>query len=133
MLLGELLLRRKCVKMEIDELKNYIFSSEDQANVNDILNKLFELEDKFQRQSILIERANNEIEVEVATTTTTLTNTIKLRKASDHKINVLTKLIESNKASLNIINLIEQRQKLIEEYILVDNIINSSDWSTNVD
>ncbi len=133
MLLGELLLRRKCIKMEIDELKNYMLSSEELTNLNDILNRLFVLEDKFQRHNILIERANNEIEVSVGDTTTTLTNAIKLRMAADRKADALTRLIKGNKPSLNITNLIEQRQKFIEEYILLDNAINSSDWSVNVD
>lgn len=133
MLLGELLLRRKCIKMEIDELKNHMLSSEEPTNLNDILNRLFVLEDKFQRHNILIERANNEIEVSVGDTATTLTNAIKLRMAADRKADALTRLIKGDKPSLNITNLIEQRQKFIEEYILLDNAINSSDWSVNVD
>lgn len=133
MLLGELLLRRKCIKMEIDELKNYMLSSDEQINVNEVLNKLFELEDKHQKYNILIERANNEIELVVGTTKTTLTNAIKLRSAVDHKIDGLTMLIKSNKATLNIFNLIDQRQKFIEEYIILDNAISNSDWSINVD
>lgn len=133
MLLGELLLRRKCIKMEIDELKNYMLSSDEQINVNEVLNKLFELEDKHQKYNILIERANNEIELVVGTTKTTLTNAIKLRSAVDHKIDDLTMLIKSNKATLNIFNLIDQRQKFIEEYIILDNAISGSDWSINVD
>ena len=133
MLLGELLLRRKCIKMEIDELKNYMLSSEEQINVNEVLNKLFELEDKYQKYNILIERANNEIELVVGTTKTTLTNAIKLRSAVDCKIDDLTMLIKSNKATLNIFNLIDQRQKFIEEYIILDNAISNSDWSINVD
>lgn len=133
MLLGELLLRRKCIKMEIDELKNYMLSSEEQINVNEVLNKLFELEDKYQKYNILIERANNEIELVVGTTKTTLTNAIKLRSAVDRKIDGLTMLIKSNKATLNIFNLIDQRQKFIEEYIILDNAISNSDWSINVD
>lgn len=133
MLLGELLLRRKCIKMEIDELKNYMLSSDEQINVNEVLNKLFELEDKHQKYNILIERANNEIELVVGTTKTTLTNAIKLRSAVDRKIDGLTMLIKSNKATLNIFNLIDQRQKFIEEYIILDNAISNSDWSINVD
>ena len=133
MLLGELLLRRKCIKMEIDELINYMLSSEEQINVNEVLNKLFELEDKYQKYNILIERANNEIELVVGTTKTTLTNAIKLRSAVDCKIDDLTMLIKSNKATLNIFNLIDQRQKFIEEYIILDNAISNSDWSINVD
>lgn len=133
MLLGELLLRRKCAQLEINELKNHLYKTEEHANVNDTLSKLFELEDKFQRYTILIERANINTEVELASQTTSLTNAIKLRNAVDSKINTLTELIKSNKKSLNILNLIEQRQKLIEEFILIDNVVNSSDWSTNVD
>lgn len=119
--------------MEIDELKNYMLSSDEQINVNEVLNKLFELEDKHQKYNILIERANNEIELVVGTTKTTLTNAIKLRSAVDHKIDGLTMLIKSNKATLNIFNLIDQRQKFIEEYIILDNAISNSDWSINVD
>jgi 5-methylcytosine-specific restriction endonuclease McrBC regulatory subunit McrC len=133
MLLGELILRRKCIKMEINELKNNIFSSEEKTDVNALLNRLFELEDQFQKHNILTEHANNEIKVTVGNSKTTLTNAIKLRNATDRKADTLTKLIESNNKSLDIINLIEQRQKLIEEYILLNNAISSTDWSTNVD
>ncbi len=133
MLLGELLLRRKCAQWEINELKNDLYKTEEHTNVNDTLSKLFELEDKFQRYTILIERANTNTEVELGSQTTSLANAIKLRNAVDSKINTLTELIKSNKKSLNILNLIEQRQKLIEEFILIDNVVNSGDWSTNVD
>lgn len=119
--------------MEIDELKAYMLDPESVSNTNEILDKLFELEDNFQRRNIIIERVNNEVEVAVGTTKTTLTNAIKLRAAADRKIDALTRLVKSNKASLDILNLTEQRQKLIEEYILLDNAINSSDWSVNVD
>ncbi len=140
MLLGELLLRRKCAQLEIHEFKNYLYEVEEKGalkvplSVNDTLTKLFELEDKFQRYTILVERANNDVEVTVGSSQkTSVANTIKLRNAVDNKISVLSELIKRNKASLNIINLIEQRQKLIEEFILLDNVINASDWSLNVD
>lgn len=133
MLLGDLLLRRKLIKLEINELKNYLFNFEEITNVNEILNKLFELEDQFQRHNILIERANNEVNIEISNSKTSLSNAVKLRDAVDNKADTLTKLINNNKSKLSIINLMEQRQKFIEEFVLLNNAISKSDWSVNVD
>ena len=133
MFIGELLIRRNHVKMQVEELKNYLKSEDTLPDINEILNELFELEDKHQQYSIVVEDSNKATEIEFGSSKITMANIVKLRNTATNKINVFTDLIENNKSSLNIVNLMEQRAKLVEEYILLSKAVGISDWQVEVD
>jgi len=133
MFLAELLMRKRYIKLQIAELKSYLFNNEEVVNTNEVLNKLYDLEDQDQKHKILIKKANNQIEVEIGNNKVSLDTAIELRDNLDNKINILSDLINVNKKFLDIFNLLTQRAKLIEEYMIIYKAIKISDWSSEID
>ena len=133
MFLAELLMRKSYVKLQIVELKFYLLNNDGSSDTNETLKKLYELEDQDQKYRILIKKANSKIEVEVGTSKISLDTAIELRNNLDNKISILSDLISANKKSLDIFNLITQRSKLIEEYLMVYKAIKISEWSIEID
>lgn len=133
MLIAEILIRKNYVKLQIDELKNYLVNAMEIANVNETLIKLYELEDECQKYRMLLDRANRQLEVEIGKSKVPVSTAIELAKNTCNKIDVITELIAANKHSLDIFNLLDQRVKLMEEWIMISRAIRISDWSHNVD
>jgi ethanolamine utilization protein EutQ (cupin superfamily) len=140
MLIGEIVRRKNDIKREIVELEFYMEKISNIPNVKEsaaiytnVLSKVFELLDKQQNYLILLERSNLKQEIKVGKSTISVSDAIKLRDTTDKKIIFITNLINNNDASLNVINLMESRDKLMEEFILLNNAIEKSDWSTEID
>lgn len=132
MFLAEVLTRKRYIKLQISEIKDFLFSDESAGDINEAINKLFELEDKFQQYLIAIDTSNNSTEIEVGTSKVSVANAVKLRNTSRRKILTLTSLIKSN-PNLDIFNLMDQRLKFIEEFILLNNEIRKSDWQVEIE
>lgn len=132
MLIAEILIRKNYVKLQISELKNYLINADD-FNVNETLNKLYVLEDEEQRYRMLLDKSNRQLEVEIGSSKVTVFTALELARNTCNKIDIITDLIEANKSSLDIFNLLEQRTKLMEEWIMISRAIRVSDWSHNID
>jgi hypothetical protein len=133
MLLGELLTRKENVKQQIDELNNHLMDVDMREKVNEVISDLFELHDKLQSYKVAINNVNNNNKIKVSKSDVSITNAIHLRQTTKMKIDILTNLISNLDRSLSISNLMEQRNNLLEEYILLDNAINGSNWSIEVE
>ena len=139
MLVGEILKRKNETKIKIEELGFYI---EKISNVNikesatiytNVLGKVFDLLDKYQNYIILLERSNLKCEIKVGTSDVKVSDAVKLRDTTNKKMEFITNLINSNDASLNVPDLMDNRDKLMEEFILLNNAIEKNDWSEKVD
>ena len=133
MLLGELLTRKENVKQQVDELYNYLLDVDVREKVNEVMNELFELHDKLQSYRVALNNINNSNKIKVSKSDISIANAIQLRHTTKLKIDILTDLISNLDGSLSISNLMEQRNNLLEEYILLDNAINNSNWSIEVE
>ncbi len=133
MLLTELLNRRAYIKIQIEELRTYLRTEKDISNFNKIINRLFELEDRFQKYTLILDKVNTQNEVEVGSNTISVATAIRLRQATERKILALTSLICNTRIKLDILDLMRQRDELIEEYHIYDKVISLNDWRTNVD
>ena len=133
MLLSELLNRRTYIKIQIEELRTYLRTERDISNFNKVLNRLFELEDKFQKYTLILDKVNFENEVEIGSNTVSVITAIRLREATERKILALTSLICNTRIKLDILDLIRRRNELIEEYHIYDKAISLNDWRTNLD
>jgi len=133
MLLSELLNRRAYIKIQIEELRTYLRTEKDISNFNKIINRLFELEDKFQKYTLILDKVNFENEVEIGSNVVSVATAIRLRQATERKILALTSLICNTRIKLDILNLMKQRNELIEEFHIYDKAISLNDWRTNVD
>jgi hypothetical protein len=132
MLVAELLLRKKNIKLQIDDLEKHVSTEDASGNINKVINKLFDLEDILQRYVVILDKSNNNNKITVGASEVSVATAIRLKNNTKRKIDVLTDLINSN-VNVDILNLIEQRTKLFEEYILFCKAIGLSDWSVEVD
>lgn len=133
MLISEIIFRKKYVKLQIDELKRYIIENETIPNINDMLGKLYELEDQDQKYKMLLTNANRQAEIKIGNSKVSVETALELKHNTSNKIDILTDLIRANKESLDVFNLMTQRNKLVEEYIMIKNAIKISDWGTDLD
>jgi len=142
MLVAELLKRRSVIKQKLGELEFYL---EKIADVNskktldnaslysNVLNNMFELLDKHQNYIILLDRSNKETEITVGKSTIKKADAVRVRNTVEEKIRILTVLVTNDDPILDVPNLLLQRDKLVEEQILLNNAIEESDWRTNID
>lgn len=132
MLVLELLLRKKNLKLQIDELKKFLLTEEASGNINKATNTAFELEDKLQQYIVALNISNNETTIQVGKSKINVAAAIILRNTTQKKIDILTDLIGNN-IKIDIFNLIAQRNGFLEEFILLDKAIKSSDWKVELE
>jgi hypothetical protein len=141
MLVGEVLKRKNDVLAKIEELDFYLDKLSNKADAKennaayytDVLGRIFALLDELQNYLILLERSNLKVKVKVGTATISVSDAVKVRHIIDQKITAITNLINSDDTYLNVPKLIEDREKFKEEFILLNNVIEKSDWSTEID
>ena len=137
MVLAEVLIEKENLANKIQQLQSYIYrmysSSTDQTDK--AVKKFLELTDKYRSHLILINRVNNEVEVTIGDSNVSLANAILIVKTIKKKIDLLEDLIETadNETVMDVFNLMEQRDKLLEEYNLISNEVKVLEWSTEVD
>ena len=132
MLVAELLLRKKNIKLQIDELKKFLLTEEASGSINKVINTVFDLEDKLQQYIVALSISNNDTTIQVGKSEINIATAVILRNNTQKKINVLTELIENN-INIDIFNLIEQRNGFLEEFILLDKAIKESDWKVELE
>jgi hypothetical protein len=133
MFIAEVIIRKNYIKLQIDELKNYLINTIGVSNVNETLTKLYELEDESQRYRMLLDRANRQLEVEIGNSKVSVSTALELSRNTCSKVDVITELIAANKNSLDIFNLLDQRAKLMEEWIMISRAIRINDWSNEIE
>jgi hypothetical protein len=137
MLLAEVLIEKQNLEAKIQQLENYIYrvygSSAEQTDK--ATNKFLELTDKYRSHLILINRVNNEVELTIGDSKVNLANAVLIIKTIKKKIDLLDNLIETadSETVMDTFNLIEQRDKLLEEYDLISNEVKALEWGTEVD
>jgi hypothetical protein len=132
MLVSELILRKKNLKLQIDELKKFLLTEEASGNINKTTNTTFELEDKLQQYIVALSISNNETMIQVGKSKINIATAVMLKNTTQKKINVLTELIENN-INIDIFNLMEQRNIFFEEHMLLDKTIKESDWKVELE
>jgi hypothetical protein len=133
MILAELIERKKHFQLQIDELKAYLKYETNISDMNRIINKIFELEDKVQKYRMILDKANDQYEVEVGSNTIPVSTAIRLRETTRRKMLVLTNLIADTTVKIDILDLMQQRSALLEEYLIYEKAISINDRRTNVD
>jgi len=100
------------------------------------VSELYKLYDELQKQIFLIDKINKSIPIEIGKSKLTLADAAKLRGTIERKIEVLDELIYSCSSNKNpqfdIMELMKNRNKLLEEYYILNNIIKNKDWTTEL-
>lgn len=132
MLLGELKEKLKFLNLKIEDLENHIKNNE-LGNYNELLNELFILYDSRRSYEILIRRQCETSKMLVGKNEITLADANDLLKALKIKINMMSDIIRDLPQNLNIIQIIGERDKLVDEYILLKASIEFNIWSIEID
>ena len=151
MVLAEIIIEKNNLEKKIKQLETYLFKvvdiSAEQTNV--ATEKLLGLIDKHRSHLIMINKINNSIEVTIGGSKVNLASAVLIANTMKQKVDLVDRLIDKYQyyknlvqdlidkcdedAVLDIFNLIEQRDKLLEEYTLISNTLKSIEWSTKVD
>ena len=142
MLVGELVVRRNNIKRKIEELKEYITALSSETGIEPVnkgalyskaINDLFELYTQLQTHTALLDSENLKSVLNIKKgTEITVADAVHVRKTVMAKLSIYDELIENNDLALSIVDLMDKRDKVLEEYIILDAKINESDWASNV-
>jgi hypothetical protein len=138
MFIGELLVRKNGIKEKISELRSFIQNLTDSPIDNadlhsDALSMLFDLLDKYQDYSIMLEKVNIENKIVIGESEINVANAIKLRNTIKGKIDVLSDSINGSDYSIDVFDLMSKRDTLTEEHILINKTITISDWAIDIE
>jgi len=138
MFIGELLIRKKDVRNKIKELRSFIQSLTDsEVDNTDLhskaLSKLFDLLDKYQDYSIILDKANMENSILIGETEISVSNALRLKSTIKGKMEALSDSINGSDYSIDVFDLMDKRDALIEEYILITKTITTNDWKVDLE
>lgn len=135
MVLAEILIETKNLEKKINQLLTYLnkVAARDSAITDQATTKLLGLLDKYRSHLILINRVNNETNISVAESKLSLANAIIILKTIKRKIDILDLLIEKEDCVLDILNLIHNRDKLLEEYTAISKEVQAQEWRIEID
>jgi len=137
MVLAEVLIEKNILDEKIKEMRRYLFRmvSVSAEEADKATKRLIELIDKHRSYLILINKVNNNIEVTIGDSKISLANALLISQTMDRKIDLLNELINDcdGDTVLSIFSLIAQRDKLLDEYILISNQLEAIEWGAEVD
>jgi hypothetical protein len=135
MVLAEVLVEMSNLKQKIEQLEDHLYrtASQDTEAANMATSKLLNLLDKHRSYLILINKVNNDTEVSIGDQKVSLANAILITKTIYRKVDLLNSLIEGNQNQLDVFDLMEQRDKLLDEYTTISNGLKAIEWRTKVD
>ncbi len=132
MYLREKLDEKELIKIKIKELQNSIMVNTNDANDN-VVKALLVYIDDLQNINLILDRVNHQTTLLVGSTDIDISTAVEIRRAINSKINVITRLINKDTSKLDVLVLVEQRDKLIVEYDSINNAIRRMDWSVKLD
>lgn len=135
MVLAEILIETKNLKKKINQLLTYLdkVAARDSDITDQATTKLLGLLDKHRSHLILINRVNNETNISVAESKLSLANAIIILKTIEKKINILDSLIDKEDCVLDVLNLVRNRDQLLEEYTAISKEIQAQEWRIEID
>lgn len=139
MLLSEILLKKSYLEDKISELKRHLvhLSSNDfkgkSESYNQTLKVLFDSIDILRSYKIVIDEHNSKTTIKVGSSEVLLATAVKLMEALETKLEVMTDVINSGDLNINLLDFINQRSELMEEYLLLVKAIKMSDWNNEVE
>lgn len=131
----ELLSNRFYLKNAIEDLIDFLKAAKnvDTDQIDVVMTTLLKYIDDHQRYLVMVGESNTKTIIKVGSSEVSVSNAIKVREGIKHKIDALSTLIEARNEYLNILDLMDQRKKLYDEYILLSQTINKSDMETDID
>jgi hypothetical protein len=138
MLLAELILRKKYLEEKIEELGYFLEkivrdAAISQKELNVLRAELDDYLEQLQSYVLKIESANSQLELSIDNSKIPIKNAIVLRDTLMKKIEFITGIIDNGNSNLDISSFFQQRDRLYEEYFVINRAITTIDWSANID
>lgn len=142
MFLAEALVKKRSIENKIIKLKTYLFykasdeKNKDSSQIDTALTEVYSLLDEYQRYILLIDRANSSVEITVGKSKVTISDAVKICRTLKEKASVMDDLISAceynNNSLFSIFKLIKNRDELMDEYNMLNNIIKANDWKVTL-
>ena len=131
----ELLSNRMYLKIAMEDLLGFLKSAKTVSTdrIDGVMTMLLRYIDDNQRYLIMLSESNRKAMITVGSSEVSVSSAIKVREGIKKKIDILTSLIEVRNEYLDILDLMEQRKQLYDEYILLSQTIHKSDMETEID
>jgi hypothetical protein len=135
MVLAEVLVEMDNLKRKIGQLDKYLktVTGSDQKLEDKIITMLLDLLDKYRSHLILVNRVNNDVEVFIGDTKTSLANAVIIADTIERKIDILNSLIDNKDVAFDLFDLINNRNKLLDEHTTIKNSLRKTEWKVKVD
>lgn len=136
MTVREILLRRKILCNKLKEVDKVIKTLKDMSSENKdtlytkLINYKFDLLSKIRSHTILLDKLNNDTNIKINGTELSVYEALHLLKTFSHKIATFSSIIIDDSKSLNMFDLIDKKDKLLEEYINIYLAVQESDINT---
>ncbi len=116
----ELLSNRMYLKIAMEDLLGFLKSAKTVSTdrIDGVMTMLLRYIDDNQRYLIMLSESNRKAMITVGSSEVSVSSAIKVREGIKKKIDILTSLIEVRNEYLDILDLMEQRKQLYDEYIL---------------
>lgn len=140
MLVRDILKRKRYFDQKLEDLEYYTEALKDlkvsgKAKLyNEAVEKQFAVASKIRSHVTLLERLNNETLITIGGNEVSVSDAVKLRDSMKYQMSVLSSIIANGDFSaLNIFSLMEQRDSLFDELMMLDSAIYVSDCVTDWD
>jgi translation initiation factor 2B subunit (eIF-2B alpha/beta/delta family) len=132
---SELLSNRLYLKIAIEDLIDFLKAAKGVATdqIDVVMATLLKYIDDHQRYLVMVAESNTKTIIKVGNSKVSVSNAIKVREGIKQKIDALSTLMDAKNEYLNVLDLMEQRKKFFDEYILLSQTIAKSDLETIID
>jgi sialic acid synthase SpsE len=124
----EVLIKKNFIDKKIDDIQFQIKNCYDDKSIEELFN-LLGVAQNFSRS---ITESNMKTKIIVGTTKTDVDTAVRVRKTLCRKIKTLSLIIKGKHDDLDVFPFLDQRDVLVEEFILLDAAIRKSDLETEV-
>lgn len=129
MILKDLVDQIEFLKVKIEELNKILHQAPDDS----VAKELWSLLDLRQSKLLYLDKAYKEYTVAIGKSEISLSTAVIIRKVMCKKLKILTGLINNEECRLDKIELIKQRDKVFEEFTILDSAIKLKEFKINVE
>jgi hypothetical protein len=124
----EVLVKKNFIDKKIDDIQFQIKNCYDDKSIEELFN-LLGVAQNFSRS---ITESNMKTKIIVGTTKTDVDTAVRVRKTLCRKMKTLSSIIKGKYDDLDVFPFLDQRDVLVEEFVLLDAAIRKSDLETEV-
>lgn len=135
MTVDQLLNNKFYLKIELEELETHLhnkiaYGRMTDDEINAVIAKLLDLREEYQRLQILLDQSNASTMIQIGSKEISVGVAIRMRETTKYRIELLSKLL--TKGLVTGLPVLDQKNNLIREYVLLSNKIETSGRETEI-